>query len=114
MSPAKTRQKEDEASQIERVDHDKTIDSVNAISSVIEKDESNGACAEPIDSKEASFIDQEHGGKLSKTAVLDFSGCKGAYLLPYEFRAKEIDEHHVQEIIAERSSVDIKHKSNGA
>ena len=34
-------------------------------------------------------------------------------MLPYEFRAKEIDEHHVQEIIAEQSSVDIEHQHNG-
>ena len=63
-------------------------------------------------SKEMGFIDQEHD-KLSQTVVLDFSGCKGAYLLPYEFCVKEIDEHHVQEIIAEQSSVDIEHQCNG-
>ena len=28
--------------------------------------------------------------------------CKGTYMLPYEFRAKEIDEHPQEENIAER------------
>jgi hypothetical protein len=36
----------------------------------------------PVDT---SFVEQE-------TMVLDFSGCKGAFMLPHEFRAKEIDE----------------------
>jgi hypothetical protein len=43
--------------------------------------------------------------------VLDFSGCKGAYILPYEFRAKQIDEHQQQENIAEQCLVDKEHQS---
>jgi hypothetical protein len=35
--------------------------------------------------------------------MLDFSECKGAFMLPYEFRAKEIDEHRQEENIAELS-----------
>ena len=59
------------------------------------------------------FTDHEHG-MPSKTAVFDFSQRKGAYMLPYEFRAKGNDEHQAQESIAEQSSVDIEHQSNEA
>jgi hypothetical protein len=38
--------------------------------------------------------------------VLDFSRCKGAFMLPSEFRAKEIDENPKEENIAEPSSVE--------
>jgi len=96
-----------------RVNKEKKIDSACTINSVIEKAESNATCAESTDSKEASFIEQEHG-KLSERTVLNFSGCKGAYMLPYEFRAKEIDEHQEQENIAEQSSVDKEHQSEEA
>jgi hypothetical protein len=41
--------------------------------------------------------------------VLDFSGCKGVFMLPSEFRAKEIDEHPLEENIAEPSSVEKEH-----
>jgi hypothetical protein len=51
-----------------------------------------------------SFVEQEHGE--CETTVLDFSGCKGPFMLPYEFRAKEIDEHQQEESIAEPSSVE--------
>jgi hypothetical protein len=46
--------------------------------------------------------------------VLDFSGCKGAFMLPFEFRAKEIDEHPKEENTAEPSSVEEKHQSEEA
>jgi hypothetical protein len=43
--------------------------------------------------------------------MLDFSGCKGAYMLPYEFCAKEIDEYPQNKNIAELSSVEKEHQS---
>jgi hypothetical protein len=46
--------------------------------------------------------------------VLDFSGCKGAFVLPSEFLAKEIDEHPKEENIAEPSSVEEEHLSEAA
>ena len=82
------------------------------INSVIEKAESKSTCAESMESKEASFVEQEHGE--CETTVLDFSGCKGVYLLPYEFRAKEIDDSQEQENIAEQCSVDKEHQSEEA
>lgn len=48
------------------------------------------------------MVQQIHN-KSSKTVVLDFSGINGAYILPYEFRAKEIDECQEQQLIAEPS-----------
>ena len=101
-----------EALQIDTI-LEESKDDLETIVASVEKAESNLTCAESIESKEASFIDEEHG-KLSETAVLDFSGCKGVDILPYEFRAKEIDEHQVQKDIAEHSSVDIEHQSNEA
>ena len=47
--------------------------------------------------EDASLAEQRND-KHNKLAVLDFSGCKGAYMLPYEFRAKDIDEHQEQSI----------------
>ena len=47
----KPRQEEDEASQIGTVNHDRMINSVSTISSVIEKAEANSTCAESIVSK---------------------------------------------------------------
>ena len=76
-SSAKPIQEEDEASEIERFNHDLMIDSVSTVTPVIETAESNSTCDESIMSKEIGFVDQEHG-KLSKIVVLDFSGCKGA------------------------------------
>jgi hypothetical protein len=43
------------------------------VNSVIEKAESKSTGAEPIESKDASFVEQEHGEV--ETTVLDFSGC---------------------------------------
>jgi hypothetical protein len=42
--------------------------------------------------------------------VLDFSRCKGAFMLPYEFRAKEIDDYPLEENMAEPSSVEKEHE----
>jgi hypothetical protein len=58
---------------------------------------------------DASFT-QQRNDKRSKLAMLDFSGCEGAYMLPYEFRAKEIDEHQEQSNMAEHSSVNDEHQ----
>ena len=60
----------------------------------------NVECIEPVIAEctkidDASFTEQRND-KRSKLAVLDFSGYEGAYMLPYEFRAKEIDEHQEQ------------------
>jgi hypothetical protein len=63
--------------------------------------------AEFINPVDTSFVEQE-------TTVLDFFGCKGAFMLPYEFRAKEIDEHPQNENIAEPSSVEKEHQSEEA
>ena len=38
--------------------------------------------AESIEPTEEKFVKPEHG-KRRESAVLDFSGCEGAYLLPY-------------------------------
>ena len=62
---------ESEASQIDRVHEESRNDSETVVASV-EKAESNITCAESIESKEASFIDEEHG-EPSETAVLNFS-----------------------------------------
>jgi hypothetical protein len=58
----------------------------------------------PVDT---SFVEQE-------TMMLDFSECKGAFMLPYEFRAKEIDEIPQNENIAEPSLVEKEHQSEEA
>jgi hypothetical protein len=60
----------------------------------------------PIDT---SFVEQEHGER--ETTVLDFFGCKGAFMPPSEFRAKEIDEHPKEENIAEPSLAEDEHLS---
>ena len=73
------------------------------------------ANAEPVFAKctkaeDASFTEQRNG-KHSKLVMLNSFGCEGAYTLPYEFRAKEIDEHQEQEHVAKQSSPDIEHPS---
>jgi hypothetical protein len=72
----------------------------------------SGTHAEFVNPIDTSFVEQEHG--LRETAVLDFSGCKGAFMLPSEFRAKEIDEHPKEENIAEPSLVEEEHQSEEA
>jgi hypothetical protein len=52
------------------------------------KSDTHAEFVNPIDT---SFVEQEYGE--CEIAVLDFSGCKGAYMLLYKFCAKEIDEH---------------------
>jgi hypothetical protein len=42
--------------------------------------------AEFVNPVDTSFVEQEHGE--CETTVLDFSRCEGAFMLPYEFRAK--------------------------
>ena len=68
---------------------------------------SRAKCIKPVIAactkiEDASFTEQKNG-KRNKLAVLDFSGCEGAYMLPYEFRAKEIDEHQEQSYMAKQS-----------
>jgi hypothetical protein len=63
--------------------------------------------AEFVNRVDIGFVEQE-------TTVLDFSGCKGAFMLPYEFRTKEIDEHPHNENIAEPSLVEKEHQSEEA
>jgi hypothetical protein len=52
--------------------------------------------AEFVNPVDTSFVEQEHGE--CETMVLDFSRCKGAFMLAYEFRAKEIDVHPLKKI----------------
>jgi hypothetical protein len=61
---------------------------------------------------DTSFVEQEHGE--CETIVLDFSGCKEPFMLPYEFRAKEVDEHQQEENMAEPSLVEEEHLSEEA
>jgi hypothetical protein len=61
---------------------------------------------------DTSFVEKEYG--KCETAVLDFSRCKEPFMLPYEFRAKEIDEHPQEENIAKSSSVEEEHQSEKA
>jgi hypothetical protein len=84
--------------------------SSSMVNSVTEKPESKSTYVESNESKEASFIQQEHG-KLSKIVVLDFSGCKGVYLLPYDFCVKEVDDHQAPKNIVKQCSVDREHQS---
>jgi hypothetical protein len=68
--------------------------------------------AEFVNPVDTSFAEQEHGE--SEIATLDFSGCKGSYVLPYEFRAKEIDEHPQNKNIVEQCSIEKEHQSEEA
>jgi hypothetical protein len=74
--------KQEEAMLIDSINEENKNSSASMFNSVIEKAKSKSTCSEFIESKEASFVEQEHG-KLSKTTVFDFSRCKGSYLLPY-------------------------------
>jgi hypothetical protein len=102
--------RQEEALLIGSMNEENKHGSASMVNSVTGKAESKSTCAESNESKEASFIQQEHG-KLSKTTVHDFSGRKGVYLLPYEFRAKEVDDHQGIENIAEQCSVDREQQS---
>jgi hypothetical protein len=69
----------------------------------METAEPNSACAKLIQLKETSMVKQKHS-KRNKTVMLDFFGIKGAYILPYEFRAKEVNDCQDQQPIAKSSS----------
>jgi hypothetical protein len=64
-----------------------------------------------VEPEDTSFVEKEHGEY--EMTVLDFSRCKGAFMLPFEFRAKEVDEHQQEENIPEPPSVE-KHQSEVA
>jgi hypothetical protein len=44
--------------------------------------------AEFVEPEDTSFVEKEHGEY--EMTVLNFSRCNGAFMLPYEFRAKEM------------------------
>jgi hypothetical protein len=69
----------------------------------MERAEPNNACAESIQLKETSMVEQKRS-KRNMTTVLDFSRIKGAYILPYELCAKEVDDCQDQQPIAKSSS----------
>jgi hypothetical protein len=70
----------------------------------MERAEPNSAYAKSIiELKETSMVEQKRS-KRNKTAVLDFSGIKGAYILPYKYRAKEVRDCQDQQPIAKSSS----------
>ena len=75
--------------------------------SVMEKAEYKNTLDESVEPKEASFNDQKHD-EHGETAVCDFSGCEGIFVLPNEFRAKEIEN------IAEPCSVGKEHQREEA
>jgi hypothetical protein len=73
------------------------------------KSDTHAEFVKPVDT---SFVEQEHGE--CETAVLDFSRCEGAFMLPYELCAKEIVEDQQKENIAEPSLVEEEHQSEEA
>jgi hypothetical protein len=77
-----------ESNQQQMIDMSIMIDLVEGKNLGKAKSDTHTEFVNPIDT---SFVEQEHGER--ETTVLDFSGCKGAFMLPSEFRAKEIDEH---------------------
>ena len=82
-------------------------------SAPVKRAESRSIYSESIKCKEASIIEKGHG-KHSKATILDFSKVNGTYFLPYEFRAREIDELQGQEQVAEQSSADKHLQCNDA
>jgi len=79
-------------------------DSDDKTSLAMERAEPNSAYAESIiELKETSMVEQNRI-KRNKTAVLDFSGIKGTYILSYEFCAKEANNCQDQQPIAKSSS----------
>ena len=89
---------------------DEKNDDSKSESSSARKVESTSVCSESIRSKEASTIEKGHA--KHKTTVLDFSEVEGTYFLPYEFRAKEIDEHQEQSDMVEQSLVNDEHQGH--
>jgi len=71
-------------------------------------DSKSGAYTESIEPTKGNFVDKEYG-KRRKSAVLNFSGCKGVYVLPDEFRAK-YDEHRNEKDTTEQDSVNDEHQ----
>jgi hypothetical protein len=97
------------SNQQEMIDMSVTTDLVEDENLGKAKSDTHAEFVNPIDT---SFVEQEHGE--CETAMLDFSGCKGSYVLPYEFRAKEIDEHPQNKNIMEPSSIEKEHQSEEA
>jgi hypothetical protein len=108
VEPSEISKQEEEALHSNKIHEENKNDSASMVNSVIEA-ESKSTCADSIESKDASFIGQDHGE--CKTTMLDFSGCKGAYMLPCEFCANETDDCKEQKNIAEQYSVDEEHQS---
>lgn len=112
VEPSETSKQEYEALHSNKINEENKDGSANMVNSVIEKAESKNTCVESIESKDACFVEQEHGE--CETTMLDFSICKGTYMLPCEFRAKETNDHKKQLNIAERCSVDKEYQSEEA
>ena len=74
----------------------------------VEKAESNIIYSKSIKSKEASVIEKGHDKR--EIAVFDFS--EKPFCLPYEFHAKEIDEHQEQSDMAEQSVINDEHQEH--
>lgn len=105
-------EKEEEAMPIGEIGKDKMIDSDMTNSSVITEAEQNHAWSKSIISKDSSLAMRKRA-KRNKIAVLDFSGIKGPFALPYEFRAPTDDSHEIQHK-AKQCSVDKVHQDHGA
>jgi hypothetical protein len=95
-----------ESNQQQMIDMSVTTDLVEGKYLGKAKSDTHTEFVNPIDT---SFVEQEHDEH--ETTVLDFSRCKGDFMLPSEFRAKEIDEHPKEENIAEPSSIEEEHLS---
>ena len=89
---------------------DEKNDDSKSESSSAGKAESTNVNSESIKSKEASTIEKGHG--KHKTAMFDFFEVEETYFLPYEFRAKEIDEHQEQSDMDEQSLVNDEHQEH--
>jgi hypothetical protein len=63
---------------------------------------------ESIKPTEGNFVNKEYG-EGRESAVLNFSVCKGVYVLPNEFRAKG-DDHQNQKDTTEQDSVNDEHQ----
>ena len=66
------------------------------------------AHVESIKPTQEEFVEPVHDEQRD-SVVFDFSGCKGSYLLPYEFRAKD-DKHQDQSDKTEQNSVNDDHQ----
>jgi hypothetical protein len=114
IEPSATpRQEEYEALRSDEIHQAKRNNSSSMVNSVVEKAESENTLDKSIQSKDASFSEQVHGN-TSKTAMLDFSGREGAYMLPYDFCAKEADVHQEKDDMTEQCSVNDEHQIDKA